>query len=81
MAQHECPNISNCTLVANPAHRLPDVVVSDYVHHYCRSMEGISRCKRYQVKLELGFCPDFVLPDTPESIAEIIAKFDETEEE
>ncbi len=30
------------------------------------------------IKLKYHFCPDFVMPDTPESADEILDKFEET---
>jgi len=60
-----------------------DVVVTDkkkkeeYINTWCRQTEEKWKtCKRYHTKKELGFCPDFVVPDTLLSIDEIIDKFE-----
>ena len=49
-----------------------------YIDSWCRQDEEIWRkCKRFDTKKDLGFCPDFVVPDTSLSIDEIVAKFEE----
>ena len=80
MTDYECPNITTCKLVTNPENRLPEEVLIDYERRFCRHRDYYHQCKRYQAKQELGFCPDFVLPDSPEGIPDIIARFDEAEE-
>ena len=78
MTDGHCPNINTCRMVRT------DVVVPDpdkreqYINRWCKGeKEGWSHCKRYQVKTALGFCPDFVVPDTGMDINEIMDKFDE----
>ena len=45
---------------------------------WCRKNKEVwSNCTRFNTKKSLGFCPDFVLPDTPLSIDEIVDKFEE----
>lgn len=75
---HYCPNINTCRMVAT------NVVVPDekekenYMQSWCREGEETWRkCKRYITKASLGFCPDFVVPDTSLSVDEIIDKFEE----
>ncbi|MFO7722588.1 MAG: hypothetical protein R6V49_05115 [Bacteroidales bacterium] len=80
MSHYTCPNITTCRLMANPDLRVSADTIRAYEDRFCRNKEGYHHCKRHQVKLELGFCPDFVLPDSPEEIPGIIARFDETEE-
>jgi hypothetical protein len=49
-----------------------------YMDTWCRDIEEKWKdCKRFITKAELGFCPDFVVPDTSSSIDEIIDKFEE----
>ena len=77
MSAEHCNNINTCRLVST------DVVVpeknkkEEYLDAWCRQGEEIwSKCTRFHTKKSLGFCPDFVLPDTTLSIDEIIDKFD-----
>jgi hypothetical protein len=72
-----CTNYSNCQLIST------DSIVSDpqkklfYIHTYCtRGENAWSNCKRYITKAALSFCPDFVLPDSLFTSAEIIDEFD-----
>jgi hypothetical protein len=53
---------------------------NEYIAIYCIvDDQHWKHCKRFLAKQNMGFCPDFVLPDTTLSIAEIIDKFDEVE--
>lgn len=48
------------------------------MNSWCREgKEKWSECKRFDTKKTLGFCPDFVVPDTTLSIDQIIDKFEE----
>ena len=78
MTEDHCPNINTCRMVRT------DVVVPDpdireqYINRWCKGREeDWGQCKRYMVRKELGFCPDFVVPDTSMDIDEIIDKFEE----
>lgn len=74
-----CPNYGDCKLVQT------DLVIKDdevlkakYIADYCTSDKEVwEACKRYQTRMELHFCPNFVLPDTRLSIDEIMDKYDE----
>jgi len=73
----QCTNYSTCQLVHT------DSVVSDpatkhcYIQSYCTKDESTwKNCKRYITSGILNFCPDFVLPDSPLSPAEILDEFD-----
>ena len=49
-----------------------------YMDSWCRNTGGKWKdCKRFICKAELGFCPDFVVPDTAMSIEEIVDKFED----
>lgn len=81
MSEEFCPNIIACRLVKT------DIVVpdenkrSEYIDSWCKNEDGKwQECKRFISKNQLGFCPDFVLPDSPLSIDEIIDKFEETKD-
>lgn len=58
---------------------LPDIREKEsYINAWCRNEQGKWRdCKRFSTKAALGFCPDFVVPDTELSIDEIVDKFEE----
>ena len=78
MSEEQCPNINSCRMVST------DLVVPDknekeeYMDNWCRKGEEIwSTCTRFHTKKALGFCPDFVVPDTTLSIDEIVDKFEE----
>lgn len=78
MTDNLCPNINSCRMVAT------EIVVPDpaekevYLEAWCRKgKDKWSGCKRFDTKKTLGFCPDFVVPDTTLSIDQIIDKFEE----
>lgn len=53
----------------------------EYMELWCRKGEEVwGNCTRFATKKTLGFCPDFVVPDTPLSLEEIIDKFEEENE-
>jgi len=73
-----CINYKTCPLINN-ANFIPGKIKVDfYITSYCQGgKENWSSCKRYLMKLKWHFCPDFVLPDTPETTDEILDKFEE----
>ena len=78
MSAEQCPNINSCRMVST------DMVVPDekkkeeFMDNWCRKDEEVwGKCKRFHTKKSLGFCPDFVVPDTTLSIDEIVDKFEE----
>jgi len=77
-AENICPNYQTCQLVNLP-HIVPDKGKKEmYMSLYCRAgATAWSSCKRYITKKELNFCPDFVLPDSPETPGDIIDRFDD----
>ena len=78
MSENICPNINSCRLVTT-SEVVPDIREKEaYLDIWCRDIEEKwLNCTRYSTKASLGFCPDFVLPDTALSLDEIIDKFDE----
>ncbi|RLD80435.1 MAG: hypothetical protein DRJ15_07035 [Bacteroidetes bacterium] len=78
MDKNICPNINSCRMIST-AEVVPNEKVKDeYIHTWCKNdQEKWSGCKRFITKAELGFCPDFVVPDTALSIDEIVDKFEE----
>jgi len=78
MSKGICPNINSCRMVST-AVVIPDEDKKNaYIESWCKHTDGKwEGCKRFITKAYLGFCPDFVLPDTDLSIDEIIDKFEE----
>jgi hypothetical protein len=79
--KHEiCTNFKICRLVSAEDYIIGHLDKNRYIADFCiTSGEKWKTCKRFITKDELGFCPDFVLPDTALSPAEIIEKFDDDE--
>ena len=79
MENNYCPNYKDCKLVQS------DLVINDnkalklsYIESYCIGKEKVwDLCKRYQTRMQLQFCPNFVLPDSKLSIDEIMDKYDD----
>ena len=74
-----CPNFNDCKLVqTNQVINNDEPLKSVYINKYCTVEDDVwEDCKRYQTKLQLQFCPDFVLPDSTYTIEEIMDKYDE----
>ncbi|MCB0806769.1 MAG: hypothetical protein KDC05_13300 [Bacteroidales bacterium] len=78
MNDNNCPNIGICRLVTTTGFLGDEDRRRSFIETYCTDgEEKWSACKRYIVKNKLGFCPDFVLPDTDLTLDQIIDKFDE----
>lgn len=78
MESNYCDNYSTCRLVNAEDFKITPDKKPDYLDTYCfAGKPAWSGCKRFIVKRELDFCPDFVLPDSAFTIQEIIGKFDE----
>jgi hypothetical protein len=72
-----CSNYQICRLVTTNAVSEDIKQKINYIRSFCETEKKTWQgCKRFQTKSALGFCPDFVLPDTDISIDEIIEKFD-----
>ncbi len=73
-----CPNYNICKLVNETGFTRNESQRKKYISDYCQANRAKwDSCKRLIAKNTLKFCPDFVLPDTPLSMDEIIDKFDE----
>jgi hypothetical protein len=74
----ECPNAESC-----PVLLFSNFVEVEQKHFYEEKYcfagfkEGYSKCKRFQTKKVLGFCPEFVFPDSEMTMEEIIIKYEE----
>jgi len=80
MSESDCPNYSRCKLVNTTTLPVDEEKRQQYIQEYClQGKEKWSRCARYTIRLELFFCPDFVMPDTSLTKTELLAKYDEME--
>lgn len=80
MADPVCPNIPTCALVNKNNFLTDKVLIDNYIKSYCKDpVANFETCKRYITKINIHFCPDFVLPDTKMTIDEIIDKYEEFE--
>ncbi len=77
MTKNICPNINTCRMIST-SDVVPDEKEREkLIDSWCRQDEEIYlKCKRFNTKKALGFCPDFVVPDTDLSIDEIVDKFE-----
>lgn len=77
MKDYYCPNYSECRLVKSPDFPVSGSDRETYLNAFCQDVnKGWAKCKRFVTKSSLGFCPDFVLPDSNYTNDEIIDKFD-----
>jgi hypothetical protein len=76
-----CPNYTVCKLVKQPGFGGKESQRLKYLKEYCEvDNTKWESCKRFIAKNTIHFCPDFVLPDTPLSMNEIIDRFDKENE-
>lgn len=74
-----CPNFTGCRLT-NGHLELDASSVDKYIQVYCHSpSEKWLQCKRFVCKEQIHFCPDFVMPDSPWEVDEIIDRFENLE--
>jgi len=75
-----CPNCKMCRLVTSEEFPIDKDSKEEFLKIYCESVsENWLQCMRYVTKHNLGFCPEFVLPDTIMTLDEVMDKFDEVE--
>mgnify|MGYP001191482619 FL=1 len=78
MTDGQCPNMNTCRLVRTDEVEPDRDKREHYINRWCKGLEeDWNKCKRYQVRKELGLCADFVVPDTGLGIEEIMDKFEE----
>ena len=75
----KCPNVVRCQVLTIQGFVESDDVKNHYYNSYCNvdADNGYPQCKRFQTKNALGFCPDFVFPDTIMTLDEIMDKCEE----
>ena len=72
-----CPNYSTCQLIHVSGFVESETLRDTYISNFCINIpENWKNCKRFQTNSILHFCPDFVLPDIPLSVDEIMDRFD-----
>ena len=74
--RERCPNLESCSMPGHPMVKGDPAKLTRYQQEFCLTQRAFSLCKRYQVFLELGFCPGFVLPDTDSDLLAIIDEHD-----
>jgi hypothetical protein len=77
--ENNCPRVEKCALFQKDLLYNKD---SEKWYHklYCHNgEEGMKKCLRYNVFLELGYCPDELLPFTTKSFEEVIAQIKSAE--
>ena len=67
---HNCPNIDKCAIYSGIL-KGKEMTSNAYRQYFCRSKEFIT-CKRYLVKKATGTCPPDILPNSFQSVEEII---------
>lgn len=72
-----CPNMNSCQLIVVEDFELSQQKRSYYKEVFCiAGSSAWKACTRYQTKLAINFCPDFVLPDSVLTPDEVIDRFD-----
>ncbi len=70
----QCSKISKCNLFRGKLTLQEDSIIR-YKCYFCLGDESRwSKCRRYQVMNELGFCPDFVMPNSLLSSEQILRR-------
>ena len=78
MQSSYCENYDNCKLIKDENFVSPREKRSHFIELYCEDKnKGWEKCNRYNIKKVLGFCPEFVLPDTAYNPEEVITLMDQ----
>jgi len=73
-----CPNLKSCSFINSDFSESCNRGKDFYLTGFCRSdNSNWGKCKRFQIKAILDFCPDFVLPDSQMDVDQIMDMFDE----
>jgi hypothetical protein len=77
MCEHFCPNLQSCKFINSGVPESVNRGNDFYLTAFCRSENSNwKNCKRFQTKSILDFCPDFIVPDSPWTMDQIIDKVD-----
>lgn len=72
MNENTCGNYAKCPIF-NGTLKGMEMTAKSYRRQFCEAGEsGWTSCKRYQVNLKTGKCPQWLLPNSTKSIDEII---------
>ena len=77
MESDVCPNLANCNLVNDNDFEISEEDRLFFITNYCKHIDAFNNCRRYETKKSLGFCSDFVLPNSDYTIDEILDKLEE----
>ena len=70
----QCPRIPKCHLF-NHNIQIDNERLENYKEVYCNAGEAFfKQCKRYLVSESVMKCADFVVPDSPESVDDLIER-------
>lgn len=69
-----CPNIEKCPIYTGIL-KGKEMTSKAYRQYFCEAKEYTS-CKRYKVKEATGICPPDILPNSYQSVEEIISNYD-----
>jgi hypothetical protein len=74
-----CPNAVNCQVLHKEGFVKDEETKEYYRARFCSvdSKNGYFSCVRFITKQKLGFCPDFIFPNTEMTIDEIFNKLEE----
>ncbi|MCF8298191.1 MAG: hypothetical protein K9J13_11645 [Saprospiraceae bacterium] len=70
----QCPRVVKCPLFNNNL-KLDEKELESYKNIYCNRGESeFKKCKRFLVSENVIKCGDFVMPDSPESVDDLIER-------
>jgi hypothetical protein len=73
-----CPNYQSCQLVHGKDFLADPEKKNRFMKQYCTGKhDGWLGCNRFIIRNSLNFCPDFVLPDSGLTPAEVLDRFDD----
>ena len=74
MSKH-CPNIEGCPIYKGILQG-KNFTTAAYRENYCDAGEdGRNDCRRWQVAIKYGKCPESILPNSSETVEQIALKF------
>jgi hypothetical protein len=81
MGTQICTNYEQCRLVNATDYAIANETRQVFLNTFCEAgKDKWQNCKRFVMKEDMGFCPDFVLPNTALDPDEIVDKFDSDEQ-
>jgi len=72
-----CTNLQTCKFIIEEKNFTELTQRQYYLTNYYQNPDlNWKNCKRFLVKIELGFCPDFIIPESEMTLNEIIDTID-----